>query len=93
YQPVTATVHRGDRLAAGKPLGTLALFGSHCWPRWCLHWGLIAGRDHYLDPLTVLGLAPIRLLPFGEQLESGTELPVGYRPRPISRLPMDGFFQ
>ncbi len=63
YEPVAAGVHVGDRLAAGAVIGRLQLFGSHCFPRACLHWGLIEGRDHYLDPLTLVGAAPVRLLP------------------------------
>lgn len=63
YEPVVATVQVGDRLRGGAMIGRLQLFGSHCFPRWCLHWGLIEGRDHYLDPLTLVGAAPVRLLP------------------------------
>jgi murein DD-endopeptidase MepM/ murein hydrolase activator NlpD len=75
YEPVTATVHVGDRVSAGAVIGRLELFGSHCFPRACLHWGLIEGRDHYLDPLTLVGAAPVRLLPlFGS-------LPIPSRPR------------
>jgi len=65
YEPVTATVGVGDRVDAGQVIGRLELFGSHCFPRWCLHWGLIEGRQHYLDPLTLVGAAPVRLLPLG----------------------------
>lgn len=65
YEPVAAAVAVGDRVAAGAVIGSLQLFGSHCFPRWCLHWGLIEGRDHYLDPLTLVGAAPVRLLPLG----------------------------
>jgi murein DD-endopeptidase MepM/ murein hydrolase activator NlpD len=63
YEPVTAGVSKGDEVRAGDTLGRLQLFGSHCFPRWCLHWGLIEGREHYLDPLTLVGAAPVRLLP------------------------------
>ena len=63
YEPVTATVRVGDRVGTGSTIGRLELFGSHCFPRWCLHWGLIEGRDHYLDPLTLVGAAPVILLP------------------------------
>lgn len=63
YEPVTASVRVGDRVAAGATIGRLELFGSHCFPRACLHWGLIEGRDHYLDPLTLVGAAPVVLLP------------------------------
>ena len=63
YEPVAALVHVGDRVATGAVVGRLELFGSHCFPQACLHWGLIEGADHYLDPLTLVGAAPVRLLP------------------------------
>lgn len=62
YEPVTATVHTGDEVAGGATIGTLELFGSHCFPRSCLHWGLIEG-DRYLDPLSLVGPTRVRLLP------------------------------
>jgi murein DD-endopeptidase MepM/ murein hydrolase activator NlpD len=71
YEPVTASVHVGDQLAAGAVIGRLELFGSHCFPRACLHWGLIEGADHYLDPLTLVGAAPVRLLPLFGSLAVG----------------------
>jgi murein DD-endopeptidase MepM/ murein hydrolase activator NlpD len=81
YEPVTATVDVGDRLPAAAVIGRLELFGSHCFPRACLHWGLIEGSDHYLDPLTLVGAAAVRLLPlFGTPAgPSGARvsLPVG----------------
>jgi murein DD-endopeptidase MepM/ murein hydrolase activator NlpD len=63
YEPVTGLVSVGDPVQAGTILGRLQTFGSHCFPRACLHWGLIEGRDHYLDPLTIVGAGPVRLLP------------------------------
>ncbi len=65
YEPVSPTVHRGDLVSAGATIGQLELFGSHCFPAWCLHWGLIEGHDHYLDPLVLVGAAPVILLPLG----------------------------
>ena len=62
YEPVHATVHRGDAVEAGQVLGRLQTGRSHCFPRTCLHWGLIEGADHYLDPLTLVGAGPVRLL-------------------------------
>lgn len=71
YQPVLASVRRGDLVAAGAPIGRLVGFGSHCLPRACLHWGLIEGRDHYLDPLTLLGGGQqVRLLPLKDTFET-----------------------
>lgn len=63
YEPVAAIVEVGDLVRAGSRIGHLELFGSHCFPAWCLHWGLIEGRDQYLDPLTLVGAAPVVLLP------------------------------
>jgi murein DD-endopeptidase MepM/ murein hydrolase activator NlpD len=61
YEPITASVRTGDRVAAGAVLGALAA-GEHC-PRSCLHWGALRGRA-YLDPLTLLRPpAPPVLLP------------------------------
>ena len=63
YEPVAASVAVGDRVAAGAVIGRLELFGSHCYPGACLHWGLIEGRETYLDPLTLVGAVPVVLLP------------------------------
>jgi murein DD-endopeptidase MepM/ murein hydrolase activator NlpD len=63
YEPVDASVAVGDVVRAGEVIGRLQVFGSHCFPRSCLHWGLIEGREHYLDPLTLVGAGPVRLLP------------------------------
>ncbi len=63
YEPVTAHVQRGEPVRAGETVGSLELFGSHCFPRACLHWGLLEG-DRYLDPLALVGAGPVRLLPW-----------------------------
>jgi murein DD-endopeptidase MepM/ murein hydrolase activator NlpD len=62
YEPVAASVAVGDRVAAGAVIGTLQRGLSHCFPRTCLHWGLLRGRT-YLDPLVLVGGGPVRLLP------------------------------
>ena len=64
YEPVRATVGVGDEVAAGAPIGLLEAGGSHCFPAACLHWGWLRG-DVYLDPLTLVGDQPVRLLPPG----------------------------
>ena len=62
YEPVDAAVRRGDLVVRGSPLGSLVEAGSHCGALACLHLGAI--RDAaYLDPLTLLGGARVRLLP------------------------------
>jgi murein DD-endopeptidase MepM/ murein hydrolase activator NlpD len=62
YEPVDAQVTVGDAVARGAVIGTLQRASSHCFPRACLHWGLLRG-DTYLNPLTLVGAGPIRLLP------------------------------
>ncbi|MEU4771833.1 peptidoglycan DD-metalloendopeptidase family protein [Micromonospora sp. NPDC023644] len=62
HEPVSPAVRPGDRLAAGTPLGALLTGHSGCPAPACLHWGLRRGAD-YLDPLALLGLGPVRLLP------------------------------
>jgi murein DD-endopeptidase MepM/ murein hydrolase activator NlpD len=70
YEPVAAVTRVGDLVRAGSVIGRLQLLGSHCFPAACLHWGLIEGRAHYLDPLTLVGAEPVVLLP----LDSGPAL-------------------
>lgn len=80
YEPVRASVHAGDVVGLGGRIGTLQLFSSHCFPRACLHWGLLRGRT-YLDPLTLVGAGPVRLLPLDGGSIGGVSLvrPVGGR--------------
>ena len=61
----------GDVVGRGGVIGTLQRSSSHCFPRSCLHWGLRRG-EAYLDPLTLVGAGPIRLLP----LDSAPFLPL-----------------
>ncbi len=52
--------------AAGHRGVDLTVTDSHCFPAACLHWGLIRGTgdtQEYLDPLTLVGSGPVRLLP------------------------------
>jgi murein DD-endopeptidase MepM/ murein hydrolase activator NlpD len=62
YEPVTATVARGDQVGPGAVLGRLESVASHCPPAACLHWGLRRGGT-YLDPRSLLGAVRVRLLP------------------------------
>jgi murein DD-endopeptidase MepM/ murein hydrolase activator NlpD len=62
YEPVDASVRIGEPVTAGAVLGSLQVGLSHCFPRTCLHWGLLRGEE-YLDPLSLVGGAPVRLLP------------------------------
>lgn len=66
YEPVQASLKKGDEVTAGTVLGTLEAAPSHC-PTTCLHWGLRRGET-YLDPLSLLPpwllrRGPSRLLP------------------------------
>jgi septal ring factor EnvC (AmiA/AmiB activator) len=61
-EPVSASIHVGDLVAAGDPVGTVAPGPSHCEPQRCLHWGLrIAGE--YRDPLLLVRRYRAVLLP------------------------------
>lgn len=62
YEPVEAVARIGDPVAAGEPIGRLAAGHPGCTVAACLHWGLRRG-DVYLDPLSLLGLGQVRLLP------------------------------
>jgi len=62
YEPVMATVARGDQVGAGAVLGRLEAVASHCPPSACLHWGLRRGGT-YLDPRSLVGAVRVRLLP------------------------------
>jgi murein DD-endopeptidase MepM/ murein hydrolase activator NlpD len=62
YEPVAVRVRPGDRVAAGHPLGAVAVGHRGCAAPACLHWGLRRDAVH-LDPFALLGLARTRLLP------------------------------
>lgn len=71
YEPVAADVRTGDTVDAGTRIGILEAGAGHCVPRTCLHWGLLRGEE-YLDPLSLLGRGPVRLLaPTGPDGVSG----------------------
>jgi hypothetical protein len=65
YLPVRPSVRPGQRVTAGSRLGSMEDVRGHCGPRLCLHWGLRRGVA-YLDPLSLLGLGSVRLLPVWE---------------------------
>ncbi|MFE8964447.1 M23 family metallopeptidase [Streptomyces iakyrus] len=67
YEPVTATVEKGEEVDPGEVIGTVAASGSHCSAAPCVHWGLRRG-EVYLNPLSLLPpwllhRGPSRLLP------------------------------
>jgi murein DD-endopeptidase MepM/ murein hydrolase activator NlpD len=64
YEPVTATVTVGERVAAGQLVGTVTGLHGTCLAA-CLHWGARRGGT-YLDPMRLLRpLGVVRLLPDG----------------------------
>jgi murein DD-endopeptidase MepM/ murein hydrolase activator NlpD len=63
YEPVAATVVAGQAVSAGTALGTLRAGHGGCPVAACLHWGLRSDQGVYLDPLSLLHRAPVRLLP------------------------------
>src|SRR4051794_35349471 len=73
YEPVVASVRVGAAVAAGPPIGRLA--GGHPGRpvAACPHWGLRRG-DTSLDPLALLSLGRVRLLPLQRGQESGQAL-------------------
>ncbi|PKH44197.1 Peptidase family M23 [Nocardioides alpinus] len=85
YEPVVATVERGQEVAAGAVLGRLTVTDSHCFPAACLHWGLIVGEgsdEEYVDPLSLVGSGPVRLLPLWRDEPASAR--VGWTP-PLER--------
>jgi murein DD-endopeptidase MepM/ murein hydrolase activator NlpD len=63
YEPVSATVAAGDRVARGEQLGTVQLGHPGCTATACLHWGVRRGPSDYLDPLRLVVMPRVRLLP------------------------------
>ena len=85
YEPVVVGVAAGAPVARGTVLGRVAAGHRGC-PAGCLHWGLRravagapGGREQYLDPLLLVGLGRVRLLPWS----AGAAARAG--PRPVSR--------
>ncbi len=63
YLPVRPAVRTGQTVHAGDRIGVVSAAPGHCPDQACLHWGLLRGTV-YLDPLSLLGLGPVRLLPW-----------------------------
>ncbi|KWV32430.1 hypothetical protein AWV63_12500 [Micromonospora rifamycinica] len=88
YEPVRPVARPGDVVVAGAPLGALLTGHPGCPPLGtpvptgsCLHWGVRRGPD-YLDPLALLGLGPVRLLPVGWPVSPDQPSVSPGRPRP-----------
>lgn len=61
YEPVEGVVQAGRRVQRGEAIGRLIPGHADCSTP-CLHWGVRRGTD-YLDPLGLIRITPIRLLP------------------------------
>lgn len=79
YEPVSAAVRAGQAVVAGQPIGTLETGHAGCPVAACLHWGLLHG-EVYLDPMSLLGLGPIRLLPSGDGPSASSSGPASSKP-------------
>lgn len=63
YEPVLPSVAAGDLVVRGQQIGILQPGHPGCPATACLHWGARRGRA-YLDPLGLLTLGRVRLLPW-----------------------------
>ncbi|KUI19595.1 peptidase M23 [Mycobacterium sp. GA-1285] len=66
YEPVRATVVRGQRVDPETVIGVLEAGHPGCPRSACLHWGAMwgpASRADYVDPLGLVLTTPIRLKP------------------------------
>jgi len=63
YEPVDPVVRAGDRVVAGQLIGRVSSAADACGPPGsCLHWGALR-YDVYIDPMGLLRLPRVRLLP------------------------------
>lgn len=63
YEPVSTIVAAGDQVARGEQLGAVQLGHPGCTATACLHWGVRRGPSDYLDPLRLVVMPRVRLLP------------------------------
>ncbi len=70
YEPVRPGPPMGAQVATGTPIGDLLAGHPGCPAEACLHWGLRRGEE-YLDPLALLGLGAVRLLPVDASTAGG----------------------
>lgn len=65
FEPAASSLPVGTPVARGHAIATVTGAPGHCLPSTCLHWGVLRG-DTYLDPLSLIGDQPVRLLPLGD---------------------------
>ncbi len=65
YQPVLASVSEGQFVSSGESIGFLVTHPRHKG----LHWGARIGKKDYVNPLSLLKRADIRLKPIGNMPE------------------------
>lgn len=66
YEPVIASVRKGDVVVRGQIIGTLGTGHPDCQTSTCLHWGARRGAGStaaYLNPLSLVGAVRVRLKP------------------------------
>lgn len=91
YEPVTAVVVAGARLAGGDPVGTLEPGHIGCPVAACLHWGVRRERLDHLDPLVLLRPPRVRLLPWEGAPEPAEDAPDRVSPpAPAASTPAAG---
>jgi murein DD-endopeptidase MepM/ murein hydrolase activator NlpD len=62
FEPVDPGVAVGTLVARGDRIGVVSSTPGHCAPATCVHWGVLRAST-YVDPLSLLGRAPVILLP------------------------------
>ena len=82
YLPVRPSVHPGQVVRTGSRIGVVENVVGHCGQSTCLHWGLRQGVT-YLDPLILLGLAPVRLLPWWDEASTTPLTPPALTTPPV----------
>ncbi|GAB3298795.1 peptidoglycan DD-metalloendopeptidase family protein [Epidermidibacterium keratini] len=65
YEPVASTLTAGATVSEGQQIGVLDAGHAGCPVAACLHWGVRRGET-YLNPLILLGLLEVRLLPLAD---------------------------
>jgi murein DD-endopeptidase MepM/ murein hydrolase activator NlpD len=62
FEPVEPLVVVGTSVQQGDVVARVAATPGHCAPATCLHWGVLDG-ERYLDPLALVGVVRVVLLP------------------------------